>query len=77
MLIQHPFQPQTSIPLEELMVLIDHEYELLRDEDACDPFGLDVSGRLNTLLNRVVSSLSSDPDKTAFLAAATERYIGE
>ena len=75
--VKHPFQPEDSISVDALMALVDHEYELLRDEDACDPFGLDVSGRLNNLLNRIISSLSSDQDKNAFIAAATERYIGE
>ncbi|WP_116894808.1 hypothetical protein [Pseudomonas savastanoi] len=74
--VQHPFQPSDTIPLDELMSLIDHEYELIRDEDAGDKFGLDVVERLNKLVNCVASNLISARDKAAFKAAVIERYIG-
>jgi hypothetical protein len=75
--IQHPFQPNDTITLAELMGLIEHEHELLLEQNKGDQFGFDVAGHLNGLLNGVLNHLSSDQDKAAFVSAATERFIGE
>lgn len=75
--VQHPFQPSDTIPLDELMSLIDHEYGLIHDEAAGDKFGLDVIERLHKLLNGVASNLISARDKAAFKVAVIDRYIGD
>ena len=75
--IQNPFKPEETIPLTELMSLIDAKNEAFIATDAESEHGTDPIGDLNQLLNQLTAAFTNDTDKEIFTAEAIWRYIGE